>query len=108
MTSEEKQRIKNCISFLEESNVAFYTPPPDRNFEELQAKVVELWSSYDDDRYKEEQLGRVDRTINEVHGFMQLWQMLDHINKKKVFSKLSEDTQLEVLKRNPYDLICLK
>jgi hypothetical protein len=107
MTSEEKQRIKDCISFLEESDVAFYTPPPEKNFEELQERVIELWSSYDDPEYRDEKLGRVDRTINEVHGFMQLWMMLDHINKKKVFSKLSEETQLEILKRNPYDLIYL-
>ena len=72
----------------------YYTPPSDKCFEELKEKAIEIWKTYDDTyKYATGKINRIKDIKNIQDNFMYILAMFDHINQRKVISKLSNETK---------------
>lgn len=78
----------------------YYAPPTDKQFEELKAKAIEIWQTYDNTYgYVDEKVGRI-RDLKNVNGnFMLMVSMFDIFNQAKLAKKLSKRTCAQVDKR---------
>jgi len=75
----------------------YYTPPKDKQFNELKKKAIEIWSEYDNTYgYADEKIGRIKDIKNIEDNFMYMVSMFDICNQKKLADKLSEETRQAV------------
>ena len=78
----------------------YYTPPTDKQFNELKEKAIEVWKEYDN------QYGYVDEKVNAIKdigniqdNFMYMVAMFDSDNQRKLAEKLSQETRKSVRER---------
>lgn len=78
----------------------YYTPPKQELFDEVKQKAKEVWfEGYDDQRYLEEKVGRIDGLQNVGDNFMYIVAMFDIHNQGRLAVKLSEETRNAVRER---------
>lgn len=78
----------------------YYQPPTDEQFNELKAKAIEIWQTYDDTYgYATEKVDRIKDIKNVGDNFMYMVAMFDIQNQAKLSRKLSEETRLAVSQR---------
>lgn len=78
----------------------YYTAPSDEHFEEVKAKAIEIWKTYDDTYgYATEKVERIKDIRNVSDNFMFIIAMFDHNNQSKLASMLSPECKEEVNKR---------
>lgn len=92
-------RVKNSNGGMTK---LYYTAPPDHIFEEVKAKVKEVWEElFDEDTapsYKKEKLERID--IGNVRdNMMYLVAMFDALNQTKLSNKLSDEAKKAISDR---------
>jgi len=78
----------------------YYTAPPEKCFQELLEKAIEIYSEYDDEfGYASEKIKRINSIDNIEDNFMYIVAMFDIDNQYKLAKSLSKETRLEVRKR---------
>jgi len=78
----------------------YYTPPADKEFNELKEKAIEIWNTYSNEfGYVDEKVGRIKDIKNIKDNFMYMVAMFDMNNQLKLAEKLSEETRKEVRER---------
>lgn len=78
----------------------YYIPPTSRQFEELKAKAIEVWSEYDNEfGYVDEKVGQIKDIGNIRDNFMFIVAMFDTPNQAKLARKLSSETRKAVRDR---------
>ena len=78
----------------------YYTPPTDKQFNELKEKALEIWKTYDNAYgYVSEKIGRIKDIKNIGDNFMYMVAMFDPVNQGKLAEKLSEETREAVRER---------
>ena len=78
----------------------YYTPPTDKQFNELKEKAIEIWKTYDDTHgYASGKIDRIKDTKNIADNFMYMVAMFDIVNQAKLAMKLSEETRIAVRER---------
>ena len=78
----------------------YYTPPSDKQFNELKEKAIEIWNTYDDEfGYATEKINRIKDIKNISDNFMYIVAMYDIDNQKKLANLLSDDTKKAVRDR---------
>ncbi len=88
------QSKKNKMSEL------YYTPPTDKQFEELKVKAIEIWKTYDNKYgYVDEKVNRIKDIKNAGDNFMYMVAMFDSTNQSILSGKLSEKTRKAVADR---------
>lgn len=77
--------------------MAYYDAPSEEIFEEIKAKAIEIWQTYDDTYgYASEKI-RYARSVNNVKdNWGVLVGMFDHNNQMKLMAKLSPEAQEKV------------
>jgi hypothetical protein len=75
----------------------YYTPPCDKQFEEVKEKAKEVWFEVQSDHtYLQEKVSRIDGLQNIGDNFMYIVAMFDVKNQQKLANKLSEDTKQSI------------
>lgn len=78
----------------------YYTPPTDKQFDELKKGAMEIWLTYDNTYgYVDEKVQRILDIKNIKDNFMYMVAMFDAPNQRKLAEKLSKDTRLSVRER---------
>lgn len=78
----------------------YYTPPTDKEFNELKEKAIEIWQGYDDTyRYATEKINAIKDIENIEDNFMYMVAMFDIVNQEKLAKKLSPETKKAVRDR---------
>ena len=81
-------------------NKLYYTPPPDDIFNEVKAKSVEIWKTYNDDYgYATEKINRINGLENVQDNVMFIVAMFDINNQAKLADKLSPDSRKAIRER---------
>jgi len=76
----------------------YYTAPTDEQFDELKAKALEIWESYEEP-YRSEKADYVRTVGNVKDNFMHLVAMFDIFNQRKLAKALSDETKKAVRER---------
>ena len=80
----------------------YYTPPSDEVFEEMKAKSIALWNTYDNSYgYATEKVARIKYIHNVSDNFMYMLAMFDHVNQRKIKDELSEEAIAAIDERAP-------
>ena len=78
----------------------YYTPPTDKQFEELKEKAIQIWTPMGDEpNYAKEKIGRIKDIKNVSDNFMYMFAMFDVNNQRKLAFELSEETKKAVRDR---------
>jgi len=78
----------------------YYQAPSDEIFEEVKAKVIEIWQGYDNTYgYASEKIARVKEIQNVSDNVMTIAAMFDHINLAKLAEKLSPEARSAMKER---------
>ena len=78
----------------------YYTPPTQEQFDELKAKAIEIWLTYDNTYgYVDEKVQRIAGIGNIEDNFMYMVAMFDSDNQIKLAGKLSKETKNAVYVR---------
>lgn len=71
----------------------YYTAPSQECFDEMKRAATEVWSSYQEESYRSEKLGAIEKVENIRDNFMYLLAMFDQSNQRKVGALLSPQTR---------------
>ena len=75
----------------------YYTPPLEKEFNELKEKAIEIWAEYDNTfGYASEKINAIKDIKNISDNFMYIVAMFDYQNQKKLLRKLTEETKQSV------------
>lgn len=74
----------------------YYTPPSDEAFKDMQVASLKVWGGYENQNYRNEKQGEVDKLQNVGDNFMYMFAMFDQTNQQKVVSQLSGATKDEL------------
>ena len=78
----------------------YYTPPEEKQFNELKEKAIEIWKTYDNKfGYVDEKVNRIKDILNIEDNFMYMVAMFDSNNQTKLAKKLSDETRKSVRDR---------
>ena len=78
----------------------YFTPPPQEQFDEVKARAINIWSSYDDSYgYASEKIAKVKEIENVGDNFMCIVAMFDLPNQLMLSNMLSEKTNKEISDR---------
>ena len=78
----------------------YYTPPEEKQFNELKEKAIEIWNTYDNKfGYVDEKVNRIKDMQNIEDNFMYMIAMFDISNQRKLAMKLSDETRKAVSDR---------
>ena len=82
------------------NNKLYYQPPIDTQFDEVKAKAIEIWNTYDNTYgYVDEKVNRIKDMKNVSDNFMVMVAMFDYINQNKLSYILSKETRKAVCDR---------
>lgn len=77
--------------------MSYYDAPSQEVFDEIKAKAVEIWQTYDDTYgYASEKIARVNEITNVKDNWGFIVGMFDHTNQQKLLAKLSPEAQEKV------------
>lgn len=77
--------------------MAYYDAPTDEVFEEIKAKAIEIWNTYDDTYgYATEKIDYVKSITNVRDNWGTIVGMFDHINQQRLLAKLSDEARAKV------------
>lgn len=73
----------------------YYTAPSNECFEELKARAIQIWESYDAEspQYATEKVSRIFSITNVDDNFMYIFAMFDVNNQRRVVDGLSDATK---------------
>ena len=75
----------------------YYTPPTDKQFDEVKKKAIEIWNTYDDTHgYRSEKVDAVNYLKNVTDNVMVIIAMFDVYNQAKLASMLSNETRMAI------------
>ena len=78
----------------------YYTPPTDKQFNELKEKAIEIWLGYDDTYgYASEKINAIKDIKNIQDNFMYMVAMFDIHNQAKLAWLLSPEARKAVIER---------
>ncbi len=78
----------------------YYTPPEEKQFNELKEKAIEIWKTYDNEfGYVDEKVDRIKDILNVGDNSMRICAMFDISNQRKLAMKLSDETRKAVSDR---------
>lgn len=78
----------------------YYTPPTDRQFEEIRTQAIKIWKSYDNTYgYATSKIDSIKDIQNIEDNFMYMVAMFDLKNQTKLAFSLSSETRLAVRER---------
>ena len=77
----------------------YYTPPEEKQFNELKEKAIEIWKTYDIEGLENEKANRIKKMPNIEDNFMYIVAMFDISNQAKLAMKLSDETRKAVSDR---------
>jgi len=78
----------------------YYTAPTQEQFEEVKAKSIEIWNTYDNQfGYVDEKVNRIKDITNIEDNVMFIISMFDFDNQTKLASMLSESTKKAISER---------
>lgn len=82
----------------------YYTAPTQEVFEEIKAKAIELWQTYDDTYgYATEKINRIKDIQNIKDNAWFIVAMFDSINQMKLISRVSGKTAELIVKAITHD-----
>lgn len=78
----------------------YYTPPSDASFEDMKARAIALWNTYDDMYgYATEKTERIEHITNVGDNFMYIFAMFDMENQRKIVNQIHPDTRKDLRER---------
>ena len=78
----------------------YYTPPTDKQFDELKQKAIEIWTPMGyEPSYAKEKIDRIKDIKNICDNFIYMVAMFDIQNQQKLANKLSDETRKAVRDR---------
>lgn len=77
----------------------YYTAPTDEAFNEMKAASIQVWQGYENENYRNEKIGAIEKIQNVGDNFMYMFAMFDQDNQRKVVSQLSSATKDELRNR---------
>ena len=78
----------------------YYTPPTEKQFNEVKEKAIELWNTYDNSHgYVDEKVNRIKDLKNVGDNIMFIVAMFDSTNQSKLSGMLSEETREAIADR---------
>lgn len=78
----------------------YYTPPTQEQFDEVKAKCIEIWNTYDDTYlYATEKINRIKDLKNVGDNFMYMVAMFDNNNQGKLRRLISDETRQAICDR---------
>ena len=83
-----------------DNDILYFTPPTDKEFDELKEKAVEVWEAYDDIFwYTRKKIKEVKELQNIGYNFMTIFGMFDLKHQELLIRSLSQETFEEIKKR---------
>lgn len=81
-------------------NDLYYTPPTDKEFEEIKARSIEIWDTYDNTHgYRDEKVKLIEGLQNAGDNVMYIIGMFDNHNQAKLSRMLSKQTKQAISRR---------
>ena len=78
----------------------YYEPPTDKQFEEVKAKSIEIWNTYDNTYgYASEEIDSIKDLKNISDNVMSIIGRFDMVNMGKLADRLSRDTRKAISDR---------
>lgn len=91
---------KNQVTLKNNMSKLYYIAPTNTEFEELKAKAIELWLTYDNEYgYATSKIGKIKDIKNIKDNFMFIFAMFDHNNQLKLVRQLSKETKQALKER---------
>lgn len=74
----------------------YYKAPTEYAFNRMKKACIKVWSSYENEDYRNEKIGAIKNIQNVGDNFMYMFAMFDGFNQQKVVIQLDEQTKEEL------------